>query len=97
MAKISARGARELARATFARDRQDDNVSWEKNERVLRSDGAVLSRHTVRFRASQYCPERLHTWGWKIKTKPGRVITDSYVLVWAEEYKRLGWSVEVES
>lgn len=65
MAKLSARGCKEVARWSKEGDltpEQSETCSWECQEYVLRSDNKLLSKRTVIFREGN----QRHTWGWTV-------------------------------
>jgi hypothetical protein len=86
MAKLSARGRKELLRIERERDvpaiRQDGTESlttWERTTRVVMSDGKVLEKFDVRFKPDNYRPNgEFYSYGWKVagKAKPGKTAAD---------------------
>jgi len=66
-ARIKARGAYEVARWSRERDVPPvgpSPVIWQRHEYLLRSDGEVLSKHTVKWSDGQR-----HDYGWKLWSK----------------------------
>ena len=92
MAKLSARGRKELARLAKEKATPDGDLTiWEKSTITLMSDGNVLRKLDCRFKPDQYDPNgRLHSYGWKKygKIKAG-VSTEQFV----EIYQKSGYSV----
>lgn len=76
MAKLSARGRKELARV----EREESvltkpvgGVDWRRNTYALMSDGTILNKYDVRFVADSFNKEpRKHSYGWTVwkKVKP---------------------------
>lgn len=65
MAKLSARGRKEVARLSKEGDPGRELVSWERVTVTLMSDGKVLEKRDVVFQSDG----RKHTWGWKVRGK----------------------------
>jgi hypothetical protein len=90
MAKLSARGRSEVARFTKERDIEGDElVTWRRKERALMSDGTVLEKLTVRFKASTYSAAYLHNYGWKVR---GKLKATATAATWAQSYRDMGWT-----
>jgi hypothetical protein len=93
MAKLTAHGRTELVRlmihmATPA----DETVIWRKTHYVVMSDRTLLVKHQVRFRATDFSPERNHDWGWKVKGKLTARAFDN-LEDWVAKYEKLDWEV----
>jgi hypothetical protein len=87
MAKLSARGRTVVVQFSYALDRGpeiDALCDWSRITRAVMSDGAILEKSDVRFRADG----RRHSYGWKVrgKLKPGA--TGQQLL---ERYLTKGW------
>lgn len=66
MAKLSAYNRTEVISFT----KEDavtpyDQVSWRRTTLRLMSDGQILIKSDVEFKASQYSPKYKHSYGWK--------------------------------
>ena len=84
MAKLSARGRTEVKRVTReSLTPTSDTISWERTTVVLMSDGNILSKRDVKFRADN----RAHSYGWVVKGKIKDVTPDQ----WATKYRDLGY------
>lgn len=71
MAKLSAH-KKELLRVERERDIMDPErlITWERVTRTYHSDGKVLQKYDVRFKADSYHPNgELHSYGWKVEGK----------------------------
>ncbi len=70
MAKLSARGRKEVFRVSKEIEVTDpeSSITWEKMTRALMTDGSLLVKRQVRFKATECSASYVHTWGWK-KTK----------------------------
>lgn len=91
MAKISARGDREVLRATKETPMPptDELVSRRRVEVVVTRNRRVLQKNTAWFRQDG----RQHDWGWKRDTAV--VINQPTVRQLAEEFLSRGWQVQV--
>ena len=70
MAKLSARGRKELARVFKEKKPESNSIIWEKRTLALMSDGTVLIKRDIRFEPDSYEPKgRFHSYGWVIKGK----------------------------
>jgi len=73
MAKLSARGRSEVKRWAFSKDADqnpDEQITHERVDVALMSDGNILRKRTVWFKPSQFDPNgRKHDWGWKLHVK----------------------------
>lgn len=80
MAKLSARGRKELFRMEREINTPDgDNTTWQRKTRAVMSDGSVLEKWDVRFKPSTYDPRpSVYSYGWKLhgKLKAGKTIQD---------------------
>ena len=92
MAKLSARGRRELLRVERERSTPDGELTiWERTTLAVMSDGGVLSKLDVRFRPDAYEPGgRLHSYGWKRK---GKLAAGKTVETFRQAYERAGWRI----
>ncbi len=72
MAKLSARGRKEVIRLTRQRETPDDPlITKEQTVIALMTDGAILHKRTVWFREeAMYGREKSQSYGWKKVTKP---------------------------
>lgn len=62
MAKLSARGRKEVFRVVRERERTDsDLINWERMTYALMSDNSILEKRDVRFSSDN----RKHSYGWK--------------------------------
>jgi hypothetical protein len=93
MAKLSARGRRELARVSREKLTPESAlVSWEKTTVALMSDGSVLEKSDVRFKPDQYDPGgRRHSYGWTVKGKVKAGLTPRQFV---EIYEKRGFVAE---
>lgn len=71
MAKLSARGRKEIARVSRESIVSDSVfVTWRRVTRALMSDNTILEKLDVRFAPTQYHPDgELHSYGWKVAGK----------------------------
>lgn len=104
MAKLSANGANELMRASKESVVTDDeSIDWRRVTRAWMSDGRVLEKRDVNFKATgaaDYQKARKHSYGWKVlgRFKPG-LLKDNEKLAAAMTKTRAnleaeGWSIE---
>jgi hypothetical protein len=94
MAKLKARGRQEIFRMTRERETPTDKqVSSEKVQVALMSDGNVLKRRVIRWRPEMDMGTQ-HDYGWKVtgKIKPG--LTAEQAL---EIYLKAGYALEGSS
>ena len=100
MAKLTARGQRELARAektTYFTPEQDDMVSERVTKYALRSDGYLLSQSISVFRPTfSFEPPagRRHNYGWKVVKKLGKEQT---VEGFRKYFEAKGYKVKISS
>ena len=85
MAKLSARGRKEVVRLSHAGEVDRELVSWEKVTVALMSDNTVLEKRDVRFRSDG----RPHTWGWKVRGKLAQGKTPAQ---WEAAYRAKGYA-----
>jgi hypothetical protein len=92
MAKLSARGRRELVRMVHETDKpKSDQTTWERRTYCLMSDGHLLRKDDVRFKPGPYdAGPYLHSWGWKDqgKAKPGMTADQFQSICEAKGYRR---------
>jgi hypothetical protein len=104
MAKLSAKGAKELMRASKESVVTDDeSIDWRRVTRAWMDDGRVLEKRDVNFKATgaaDYQKARKHSYGWKVlgRFKPG-LLKDNEKLAAAMTKTRAnleaeGWSIE---
>lgn len=89
MAKLSARGRKELVRVVLERPlaREDDDlIDYEREERALMSDGKILCRRVVRFREGS----RRHDYGWNVR---GALKAGVNPDEWKLGYLKRGWRI----
>jgi len=71
MAKLSARGRTELAR--FSKQNNvsgtDRSAEWERRTYAYMSDGHLLKKYDVRFKATEYTAAYNYSYGWKDEGK----------------------------
>lgn len=93
MARLKSRGRTELVR--LVRELPgDDDVHFRKRFVALMSDGVVLRKDQVRFKATQsWEPSRgrLHDWGWKVH---GRIKATATTESFTESHVKAGYVVE---
>ncbi len=66
MAKLTARGRKELIRLTQEEETPNDpNTIKRRTTVALMDDGKVLRKYDVIFRATTYSREERHSYGWK--------------------------------
>jgi predicted kinase len=73
MAKLGARGRTELLRYSKEGPGDGDLTDWERTSKAFMSDGTILVKRDVRFRADEMGGKsRKHSYGWKVhgKVKP---------------------------
>ena len=71
MAKLSAHG-KELLRIELEKEISDpnDSITWARWTRVYHSDGKILQKYDVRWKADTYHPNgEKYSFGWKLKAK----------------------------
>jgi hypothetical protein len=99
MAKLKARGRQEIARLLKVTPTPDDkDVSEEKSQIALMTDGNVLSRRVIRWRPggsmTQYGGNPTHDYGWKVKGKIKAGLTaEDFVRI----YQGRGFTLESSS
>lgn len=104
MAKLSAKGAKELMRASKESVVTDDeSIDWRRITRAWMDDGRVLEKRDVNFKATgtaDYQKARKHSYGWKVlgRFKPG-LLKDNEKLAAAMTKTRAnleaeGWAIE---
>lgn len=97
MARLSARGRDELVRLEREHDVLDSElIDWERDTIALMSDGKIMRKRDVRFKASTYSPAKKHSYGWKVlaKLKAGLDPVES-IERFAQSYEAKGY-VQVE-
>ena len=83
MAKLSARGRKELVRLTKEINNPSESLLWERRTIALMSDGNILEKRDIQFLPNEYHPKgEKHTWGWKNKGKAREGMT-------VEEFSKL--------
>lgn len=65
MAKLSARGRRELVRMEKEDNGDDEFCDWRRKTISFMTDGRILQKYDVRFKATEYSKARKHSYGWK--------------------------------
>lgn len=100
MAKLGARNSVVLAKVAIDLEftvEQDSSIEWSRTTYALRSDGKILVKRDVRFRATGDGKSKLdqayfHTWGWKL-TSPLRTLkAGATAESWAEKYVAGGYT-----
>lgn len=102
MAKLSARGRKEILRLAFEQEVPDDDlVMWRRTTEAYMTDGHILRKRDVRFKPDSFRPEgRAHSYGWKDDGKvKAELMKDPAALKAALEKlrdarKAKGWSIE---
>lgn len=99
MAKLSARGHRALvkvAKEQLLTPEQDPDIEWRRETLALRSDGKILIKRDVRFRArgTGLCDQAyFHSWGWGL-TSPLRTLkAGATAESWAAGYVKHGYTI----
>lgn len=68
MAKLSARGRKEIVRLTRETATPDGELTtWHRSTIAIMDDGSLLRKEDARFRPHEWDPPggRLHSYGWK--------------------------------
>ena len=65
MAKLSAHGRKEIVRLEKAQTADRDSIQWSRTTFALMSDGNVLQKYDVEFRADALTSAYKHSYGWK--------------------------------
>ena len=101
MAKLSAGGRSELLRVSKEVTTPDDeSIDWRRTSRVWTSDGKVLEKSDVNFKAWGEGKARKHSYGWKVVgTIKADLLSDPIKLSAAltstrAKLEAAGWSVE---
>jgi hypothetical protein len=99
MAKLKARGRQEIARLVKVTETPDDkDVSEEKSQIALMTDGNVLSRRVIRWRPGSsmldYGGSPTHDYGWKVK---GKIKTGLTAEDFVRIYQGRGFTLESSS
>lgn len=78
MAKLSARGRQEVVRFSKESTVTDPEryVDWERTTYALMSDGHLLKKWDVRFKATTVLSAQKHTYGWKDQGKKPNLTAD---------------------
>lgn len=70
MAKLSARGRKELFRLSKERLVEDDQlIDWKRITCASMSDNRLLTKLDVHFKETQHLQAYRHSFGWKVKCK----------------------------
>lgn len=65
MAKLNAHGRKEIARLEKAQTEDRDSIQWSRTTFALMSDGNILQKYDVEFRADALTSSYKHSYGWK--------------------------------
>ena len=87
MAKLSARGRKELARVSKEKETPEgDLTTWERRTLALMDDGNILEKRDVRFKPIAGLEGSKHSYGWKVlgKAKPG-LTPERFVEIYVEK------------
>lgn len=98
MAKLSARGRKQLVSAIFRKpDRIEDGWIDNRVEYRLMSDGSVLKKQSGKMKCS-YAPSgyKPHTWGWKTTPLKYKELTLDLIAKIAEDWKSKGGEVTID-
>ena len=92
MARLKNNG-QELVRAVMVRH-GDSDMEWRKTHLTLHSNGWILRKDQIRFRADRHSPARNHDWGWKRyrRAKPGASVPRT-----ARTFEKWGFEVVHEN
>lgn len=94
MAKLSARGRKELYRVSLEAVVTDPDrlVTWERTTKALMSDNKVLEKRDVRFKPDSIHPEgQRHSYGWTVR---GKLKAGFAPEVWRDRHVEKGWQLE---
>lgn len=98
MAKLSARGRKELARLEKEDNTNDGDVDWRRKTLAFMDDGRILQKYDVRFTATQYSKAHKHSYGWKeyLKLKKDKDPYEAFPNI-IKNFESKGWKVMVNN
>ena len=86
MAKLGARGRKELARMEKERAWPSDLTNWDRKTVAFMEDGTILRKVDVRFRSDG----RRHSYGWTVFCKDQGISVEKFVAAFEKQgYKRV--------
>lgn len=91
MAKLKARGRKELVRVTRITIPDEGGLTdWTRKTYALMSDGVFLEKLDVRFKPSEFKPEgEKHSYGWKVGGKSKKTVEQFVSDAEARGFKRV--------
>lgn len=95
MAKLSARGRKELARMEKEDNTDDGDVDCRRKTLAFMDDGRILQKYDVRFTATTYSKARKHSYGWKeyLKLKKGVDPREAFPNI-IKTFESKGWKLK---
>ena len=95
MARLSSRGRNELVRLERETDvlDPDDSTDWRRETVAFMSDGKIMRKLDVRFKATAYSPARKHSYGWKVTSKlKAGLIPEEMVDKFVQKHEAAGYT-----